>query len=221
MFRLESWMAPRSIIQSVRNCPKGKTLIIIRKSAYKTTRWKNGGGVSHEALRVPAQADPFRWRISVAEVESAGPFSDFAGYQRKMTLLRGPGLRLKFANGQETCLSRVGDLAEFDGALATHCELLGGACCDLNLIVANSITDVRVRVPSLQAPLSVPSFAGESLVIFAVSGGVRVQGASGQIETLSAWDLAVINWPTAFDTMLIPLEEFTPARVFLANFKDA
>jgi environmental stress-induced protein Ves len=164
MFRLESWMAPRSIIQSVRNCPKGKTLIIIRKSAYKTTPWKNGGGVTHEALRVPAQGDPFRWRISVAEVDRSGPFSDFSGYRRTMMLLRGAGLRLKFANDGEACLRETGDLAQFDGALAAQCELLAGACTDLNLIVCNAIADVRARVASVRSPLAVESLAGESLV---------------------------------------------------------
>ncbi len=170
---------------------------------------------------MPAEGDAFRWRVSVAEIEAPGPFSDFAGYQRSMTLLRGGGLVLKFANGSQIRLSRVGDVAEFDGALAPHCDLLAGACTDLNLIVSNTIADLRVRVPLLREPLAVESLAGESLVVFAVSGGLRVQGPGGQSESLSPWDLAVLNWPSAFDTMLAPLEERVPARAFLANFKDA
>jgi len=201
--------------------PTGNSLIIIRKSSFKTTPWKNGGGQTREALRVPAQGDAFRWRISVAEVEASGPFSDFSGYWRSMTLLRGEGFRLQFANGTETALSEVGDLAQFDGALATHCELLAGACSDLNLIVSNRITDLKVRVPVLQQPLAVHSQAAEVLVVFAVAGSIGLQGPGGQTETLSPWDLAVLNWPSAFDTMLNSLEKQTPARAFLANFTDA
>jgi len=196
-------------------------LIIVRKSSFKTTPWKNGGGTTHEALRVPAQGDAFRWRVSVAEVEASGPFSDFSGYWRSMTLLRGAGLRLQFADGTETALNVVGDLAQFDGALATHCDLLGGPCTDLNLIVSKAVTDLQVRVPVLQQPLTVHSQAAELLVVFAVLGSVGLQGPGGQTETLSPWDLAVLNWPSAFDTMLNSLEKQTPARVFLANFKDA
>jgi environmental stress-induced protein Ves len=196
-------------------------LIIIRKSSFKTTQWKNGGGTTHEAMRVPAQGDQFRWRISVAEVEASGPFSDFSGYWRSMTLLRGEGLRLQFADGAETALNEVGDLAQFDGALATHCDLLEGPCTDLNLIVSKSITDLRVRVPFVQEPLGVKSLAGEVLVVFAVSGSIGLNGPGGQTETLSPWDLAVLNRPCAFDTMLNSLEKQAPSRVFLASFKDA
>jgi environmental stress-induced protein Ves len=196
-------------------------LQVVRKSSFKTTPWKNGGGVTHEALRVPAQGDPFRWRISVAEVDTSGPFSDFSGYRRTMMLLRGAGLRLKFANDGEACLRETGDLAQFDGALAAQCELLAGACTDLNLIVCNAIADVRARVASVRSPLAVESLAGESLVIFAASGGVSVQGPGGETVILSPWDLAVVIRSTAFVTMLQSLEEYTPARVFLANFYDA
>lgn len=194
---------------------------VVRKSSFKKAPWKNGGGVTHEALRVPAQGDPFRWRISVAEVDTSGPFSDFSGYRRTMMLLRGAGLRLKFANDGQATLSEVGDLAQFDGALATQCDLLAGACTDLNLIACNAIDDVRARVASLQSPLAVESLAGESLVIFAASGGVSVQEPGGETVILSPWDLAVVIRSAAFVTMLQSLEERTPARVFLANFSDA
>ncbi len=200
---------------------EGNPLIIVRKSSFKTTPWKNGGGKTHEALRVPAQGDPFRWRISVAEVGASGPFSDFSGYWRSMTLLRGAGFRLQFANGTETSLNEVGDLAQFDGALATHCELRAGGCSDLNLIVSNRITDLKVRVPVLQQPLTVHLQAAELLVVCAVEGSIGLQGPGGQTETLSPWDLAVLNWPGAFDTMLNSLEKQPPARAFLAIFKDA
>jgi uncharacterized protein len=196
-------------------------LIIIRQSSFKATPWKNGGGTTHEALRVPAQGDRFRWRISVAEVAASGPFSDFSGYWRSMTLLRGGGLHLKFANGTETALREVGDLVQFDGALAAHCDLLEGACTDLNLIVAKTITDLKVRVQELREPLAVESPAAEVLVVFAVSGSIGLKGPDRQTGILSPWDLAVVNWPGAFDTMLNSLEDRTPARAFLASFKDA
>jgi hypothetical protein len=98
---------------------------IVRQSSFVATPWKNGGGITHEAIRVPASGEPFLWRVSVAHIAASGPFSDFAGYNRKMVLLRGAGVALNFANGEQRELRRIGDLVEFDGALATHCELLG------------------------------------------------------------------------------------------------
>jgi len=196
-------------------------LIIVRKSSFKTTPWKNGGGLTHEALRVPAQGEPFRWRVSVADVAASGPFSDFSGYRRSMTLLGGAGLDLKFTDGRLIRLGGVGDLAQFDGAAAPHCELLAGPCTDLNLIVTNEITDLELRVPLLTEPLAVQSRAGEVLVVFAISGSLRLRAPSGQTEVLSPWDLAVVTRPSAFDTMLEPQAERTPARVFLANFRNA
>ena len=74
-------------------------LQVIRRSSFTATPWKNGGGITHEAIRVPATGDPFRWRISVAHIDASGPFSDFAGYNRKMMLLKGAGIELRFADG--------------------------------------------------------------------------------------------------------------------------
>jgi hypothetical protein len=37
---------------------------------------------------------PIRWRVSIAQLDALGPFSDFAGYARKLVLLRGRGVRL-------------------------------------------------------------------------------------------------------------------------------
>src|SRR5438445_12789240 len=99
---------------------------IIRRSSLVPVPWKNGGGITHEMIRVPATGDPFLWRVSIAQIDASGPFSSFTGYSRKMVLLRGAGLRLKFAAGADRQLGEVGDMAAFDGAIATQCELLDG-----------------------------------------------------------------------------------------------
>src|ERR1700731_4572292 len=103
-------------------------LKIIRKSSFTAIPWKNGGGITHEAIRVPAGGDTFRWRVSVAHIDASGPFSEFAEYKRKMVLLKGAGIDLRFGDGTQKSLRKVGELVEFDGALAVHCELLKGPC---------------------------------------------------------------------------------------------
>jgi environmental stress-induced protein Ves len=165
---------------------------IIRKSSFTATPWKNGGGITHEVIRVPAAGDSFRWRVSVAHIDASGPFSDFAGYNRKMVLLRGPGVALKFADYQQRELRRIGDLVEFDGGLSTHCELLGGSCVDLNLMVRKSIP-AEVRVERVGKEFMLRGSAQHSTLIFGIEHPLMIETAAGETSRLEPWDLAVLS----------------------------
>jgi len=183
------------------------------------TPWKNGGGITHEAIRMPAGGDSFRWRLSVACIDRSGPFSDFAGYNRTMVLLQGNGAVLKFARGGVRLLRDVGDVAEFDGALAARCELENGPCVDLNLIVTKSLAGVHARVRRLLEPLALAAADGSTL-IFPIDAAVvlRVAGAHA---TLERWDLAVVSHPTENADSLAPRDGGASALVFLATVPDA
>jgi uncharacterized protein len=170
-------------------------LRIIRKSSFTPKPWKNGGGVTHEVTRVPADGDTFAWRVSVAHIDASGPFSDFSGYDRKMVLLKGEGVELEFADGGRRSLRRPGDLAEFDGALPVHCTLLGGPCVDLNLMVAKAHAAraaVRRFTPT-QDGLSASASCGESTLIFSIDDAIAVTGAGNKPVLLEPWDLAVLS----------------------------
>jgi environmental stress-induced protein Ves len=41
---------------------------IVRQSQFKASPWKNGGGITHEAMRVPERG-AFRWRVSIAHID--------------------------------------------------------------------------------------------------------------------------------------------------------
>ena len=60
------------------------------------TPWKNGGGSTRELVCWPpgAGTDDFGWRVSVARIAAAGPFSAFAGVDRQIMLLDGDGVTL-------------------------------------------------------------------------------------------------------------------------------
>jgi uncharacterized protein len=165
---------------------------IIRQSSFAAAPWKNGGGITYEALRVPASRDAFRWRVSLAHIESSGPFSDFAGYHRYMLLLRGPGLLLKFESGKQRALRQIGEWAEFDGALSTTCELLGGPCVDLNLMVAKPLR-AGVRVESVREEFSVPGSPLVSTLIFSVADPLLLHTGAGESFRLEPWDLVVLG----------------------------
>jgi environmental stress-induced protein Ves len=167
-------------------------LQIIRKSSFTPTPWKNGGGITHEAIRMPPSGDPFRWRVSVAHIDASGPFSDFAAYNRKMVLLRGAGIELRFANGEQRLLRQAGDLVEFDGALTTYCELLDGPCVDLNLMVSKS-DSVAVRVERFDEPLAVSASLNESMLVFPIDREITLEIDGGDTVALDPWDLAILS----------------------------
>ena len=194
---------------------------IVRKSSFRTSPWKNGGGTTFEALRVPDAGEAFRWRVSVAEVASSGPFSDFSGYRRQMVLLRGAGVRLRFGAARETVLRAVGDRVEFDGAEPTQCELLAGPCTDLNLIVADGIDCTEAQVQSLAAPFVWAADLSEVQLLFVIAGGVELADAEGAKARLDPWDLAWRRPGNPPLAGLAPLSSPEHAMVFLARFVDA
>ena len=190
-------------------------LQIVRRSSFKRSPWKNGGGITHEAVRVPATGDPFLWRVSVAQIDSSGPFSDFAGYDRRMVLLQGPGIELTHGNGQRRVLRNVGDCVEFAGALPTHCELLGGPCVDLNLMVAQSLPSTA-RVERLVEGL-IATADGETTLIFGIESPISLESDGGETVRLEPWDLAVLSRGSArFDNMT-PDGRSAPGAVFIAT----
>ena len=61
---------------------------LLRRADYPTRPWRNGGGISHEI----AWHEHDDWRLSLAEITRDGPFSDYAGFDRTLTVI-GEGLR--------------------------------------------------------------------------------------------------------------------------------
>jgi uncharacterized protein len=189
---------------------------IIRKDSFSVTPWKNGAGVTHEAIRVPAGGDAFRWRVSVAHIDSSGPFSDFAGYNRKMVLLRGSGVALKFADGRERELRQIGEMLEFDGGVSTYCRLLGGPCVDLNLMTSTS-TPVRARVEPVVEAVAVPGSRVESTLIFSIWHPLMFQSDAGDALRLEPWDLAVVTDRGGRLSRIEPDHGAPPCTVFFAT----
>jgi uncharacterized protein len=189
---------------------------IIRRSSFTATPWKNGGGITHEAIRVPPTGDAFLWRVSVAQIDSSGPFSDFAGYDRKMVLLRGRGIALRFGSGKQCALRSVADLVVFDGAMATHCELLDGPCVDLNLMVSKSLR-TAVRIERLGEPKRLAAIPGETTLIFGILDPLCLDSGAGESARLEPWDLAILTDCSAHLSQMAGLKDSAPSPVFIAT----
>jgi hypothetical protein len=116
-------------------------VIRVDASAATPAPWKNGGGVTRELLRLPADSgDDWTLRISVADIAADGPFSPFPGVTRWFAVLEGAGVRLQFPD--RTLNVSCGDAPlRFDGAEAPGCALLDGATRDLNVMVRTDRAD--------------------------------------------------------------------------------
>ena len=96
-------------------------------------RWRNGGGVTRELLAWPS-ADAWRVRVSVADVESDGPFSAFPAVERWFAVLDGNGVELT-VGGTVHRLTAGSAPLHFSGEAAAVCRLLDGPTRDLNLML--------------------------------------------------------------------------------------
>lgn len=103
--------------------------------------WKNGGGITRDLVSDGANA---RWRLSLADIESDGPFSDYPGIERWFVVVCGAGVELAFADRR--VLLRVGDEPlRFDGTRGPRCRLIDGPTRDLNLLLRSGTRGVMRR----------------------------------------------------------------------------
>ncbi|WP_454691496.1 HutD/Ves family protein [Achromobacter aloeverae] len=112
---------------------------VLRLDDLPATPWKNGGGVTRELARAELPGGSgFAWRLSIADIDRPGPFSDFQGYRRQLILLAGHGLHLGGPGMRGVRLDRPGDMHVFDGAAPVSATLYGGPCRDVNLMTAHA-----------------------------------------------------------------------------------
>jgi environmental stress-induced protein Ves len=111
--------------------------------------WKNGGGSTREILREDGALpdDPPVVRVSIAEVASDGPFSQFPHVDRVILLLEGAGMTLAFPDRRVT-LATPGVPFSFAGETPCQCTLLapGSPIRDLNVMVDRRRAASSVRL---------------------------------------------------------------------------
>lgn len=105
-------------------------MITVRADDIAPRPWANGGGRTRELL---TGGTPWRWRLSLAELDTDAPFSALPGVRRWFALVEGGPVELVF--GQRVERLNAGDAPiEFDGADAPHCRVAAPARA-LNLML--------------------------------------------------------------------------------------
>jgi len=110
---------------------------IIRGHDCPIAPWKNGMGTTREIAVQPSLpgTDDFLWRVSVAEVNSAAPFSSFPGIDRHIALLDGVGFRMTLDGDRTHALDTPFKPFAFAGESTVAVALIDGPTRDFNLMV--------------------------------------------------------------------------------------
>ena len=113
---------------------------IVRLRDCPAVAWKNGMGRTRELAVHPAGAGMgvFAWRASVAEVDSAAPFSAFEGVDRHIALLDGAGFTMTLDDGRSHALTTPFTPFAFPGEAKVSIVLHGGPTRDFNLMLRRS-----------------------------------------------------------------------------------
>ena len=171
--------------------------------------WKNGGGSTREIACWPQGAgmDSFGWRVSVATIAQAGPFSAFAGIDRQIMLLDGDGVRLRAPDGGlDHRLDQRWQPLAFAGEVAVDCTLLGDTSTDFNLMLRRGAWSGHLQVlREVPSQTQVQTQAGLCMVLqgqWAVLGGDAARVLQpGQ----GLW------WPEAMGARVLqPLQPLSP-----------
>ena len=190
---------------------------LLREADSAPVPWKNGGGLTREILREPPEEGVFDWRLSVATIDAAGPFSSFDGYDRTLVLIRGTGLELTFAGHGGSRLTSPGELVAFDGSWSTQCALLGRPSSDLNLMVARERMICETRCMALESVERVLTAGWSETLVCCVSGAITLTNGAGGELALGVVDTARCS---AADGELVCRNLGTrPARLFVARLR--
>lgn len=162
---------------------------VLRADERAVTPWKNGGGVTREIAAAPHDAGltDFAWRISLADVAQGGPFSGFAGVDRIITVVDGPGMVLT-VDGESHTLDEPYEPFAFPGDAATDCRLLGGPLIDFNVMARRGQATAKVEIVRDRATLSAPAGTTVLAVVLQGSAALTTSGL-----TLDRFDAALIT----------------------------
>ena len=118
----------------------------VRIAELTPVRWRNGRGLTRDLGTGPG------WRLSLAEIDAVGPFSQYPELDRVFAIASG-AVRLRFASGHERRLDASSEPIAFRGEDAPHCEPdpHAGACRAINLMVERARLTGRLERRRLRA----------------------------------------------------------------------
>jgi environmental stress-induced protein Ves len=164
---------------------------ILRRNALVDVPWKNGGGVTRSIAKGLIE-DRAAWTISRADVAQDGPFSDFAGMTRVLTVVSGGTMILQAST--QTIEALMWQPVRFDGALKVHSRLTDGPLTDLNLMFDAKFCDGYVTLRRDPFKGAVQSPERGALAFHILSGAPQIDAVcltTGDTAFIDAGDVAL------------------------------
>ena len=158
---------------------------LLRVADYRRMRWKNGGGITTEIARSPAEGDDFDWRVSIAEIGQDGDFSVFPSVDRTLMLLDGGGVELEFGDNAPVCLTQRYAKHAFAGEAPVFCRLIEGPTRDFNLMLRRGVVDGELLARPVVGPMVFFAEAQVEWLVHVIAGAVTLSDMPefGQIGT--------------------------------------
>jgi uncharacterized protein len=172
-------------------------VLMLRERDRSAVPWKNGGGLTREVAAHPPGSDlgSFLWRVSIAEVRRAGPFSSFGGVDRHMAVLEG-SLRLAIEGRDSMRLTPESPPVSFAGDVLAFAEPLGAPATDLNVMTRRGQFDAQLTRQSLAGRTALHGGSGPAVLV--ALSALTLRAAEGEWQ-LSARDAALIEDVTRFE----------------------
>lgn len=149
--------------------------------------WKNGGGLTREVAAYPPGSDlsDFDWRVSIADIRTAGPFSLFPGVDRQMAVISGR-LSLAIDARPAVTLTPESDAVAFPGDVPAFAEPLYAPVTDLNVMTRRLRCSASLTRKSTRDSVVLEPRAGTTLLVALAELVVRREKAELALTRLDA-----------------------------------
>jgi uncharacterized protein len=190
-------------------------------AAYVAMPWKNGGGTTTQLAISPPEAglDDFDWRISSAQVASAGAFSFFPGIDRSLAVLKGSLLLV--AEDRATAALAAGDRPlVFRGEQQIQASLPHGPVVDFNVMTRRSVCRHQLHAIGVLGSRQYRYRADLMLLYVAQGDCIECRNASGEATQCEPGEAILLE---RSDCAEFELRSWSPASVLAAAilFKEA
>jgi len=179
---LETSLLPVHRVAGARFSQRCFSLLALPREA-----WKNQGGWTRTVASAQGADGQIDWRVSVADISAAGPFSVFEGLDRQAVMLQGAHLRLRAEppnpSEPDICFNGAGSRAAFAGERRLVCDAPTEPTALWNVMHRRGRVRAEVAVHS---DTVVPLPPAHHLLIYVMSGEVELALPQGRTQGLSA-----------------------------------
>ncbi|MBY0242526.1 MAG: HutD family protein [Burkholderiaceae bacterium] len=167
---------------------------LIQYASLHATPWKNGGGSTTEIAIAPQGATfaDFDWRISLATIAQSGPFSTFAGIDRTLTLVSGPGVVLDVGNERQVALSEREPTVAFPGEAQVMATVAAGSTTDFNVMTRRAACRHQLERREVRDFSTLERRSGVTIVFLAEGESLCLESSKERIA-LVRYDAVILD----------------------------